>query len=217
MGRSSGVASARQSVHVRARPTASQGMCDTTSVSGQASSQALTVTILDTHPYFAFDGALNNAPIATGLGSWNERARGRCCARGVWPNQTYDSWAGSLNTSRIQFGVPWRGSNDCGFGAGPSWQHRGASKVCQPNILVLYLNLRVGASRRRDDLSLAGTSLPRARPTVERQFLQSGTRPKRRVWHAQSVGGVHGGLTACGMSCLAHGECGTVRAEYWRS
>ncbi|KAJ6449848.1 glycoside hydrolase family 5 protein [Mycena sanguinolenta] len=74
--------------------------------------------ILDTHPYFAFDGAPNDSPIATGLGTG---AGGDGVAPGgIWPKQACDSWAGSLNTSRIQFGVTVAGEfsngyNDCGL------------------------------------------------------------------------------------------------------
>ncbi|KAJ7259184.1 glycoside hydrolase superfamily [Mycena haematopus] len=72
--------------------------------------------ILDTHPYFAFDGALNNAPIATGLGTGEDGI----AAGGIWQKQACSSWGASLNTSRVQFGVTVAGEfsngyNDCGL------------------------------------------------------------------------------------------------------
>ncbi|KAJ6502722.1 glycoside hydrolase [Mycena vitilis] len=68
--------------------------------------------ILDTHPYFAFNGQPNDAPIATGDDA--------ASAGGTWPSQACKSWGGSLNTSREQFGVTVAGEfsngyNDCGL------------------------------------------------------------------------------------------------------
>ncbi|KAJ7773286.1 glycoside hydrolase family 5 protein [Mycena metata] len=68
--------------------------------------------ILDTHPYFAFDGQLNNAPIATSTDPLT--------AGGIWPKQACDSWGPSINTSRTAFGVTVAGEfsngyNDCGL------------------------------------------------------------------------------------------------------
>ncbi|KAJ7132694.1 glycoside hydrolase family 5 protein [Mycena filopes] len=70
--------------------------------------------ILDTHPYFAFSGAPNDDPIATSDDAMGTDAGGK------WPKQACDSWGGSLNTSRSQFGVTvageWsNGYNDCGL------------------------------------------------------------------------------------------------------
>jgi glucan 1,3-beta-glucosidase len=45
--------------------------------------------ILDTHPYFAFDGTSSTAPIATGTGLQ---------AGGIWPQTACNSWADSMNT-----------------------------------------------------------------------------------------------------------------------
>ncbi|KAF7359593.1 Glycoside hydrolase family 5 protein [Mycena venus] len=68
--------------------------------------------ILDTHPYFAFDGAPNNAPIATSLDPLQ--------AGGPWPKQACSAWGPSLNKSRSAFGVTVAGEfsngyNDCGL------------------------------------------------------------------------------------------------------
>ncbi|KAJ7752654.1 glycoside hydrolase family 5 protein [Mycena metata] len=70
--------------------------------------------ILDTHPYFAFDGAPNNQPIATADDPDSVDAGGR------WPAAACSTWGASLNTSREQFGVTvageWsNGYNDCGL------------------------------------------------------------------------------------------------------
>ncbi|KAF9058678.1 glycoside hydrolase superfamily, partial [Rhodocollybia butyracea] len=67
--------------------------------------------ILDTHPYFAFDGAPNVAPIATGTGP---------NAGGVWPSQACNAWGPVMNISRNTFGVTIAGEfsggyNDCGL------------------------------------------------------------------------------------------------------
>ncbi|KAJ7624672.1 glycoside hydrolase superfamily [Roridomyces roridus] len=68
--------------------------------------------ILDTHPYFAFDGSPNDAPIATGTDPSN--------AGGIWPKQACNAWGPSINTSRTAFGVTIAGEfsngyNDCGL------------------------------------------------------------------------------------------------------
>lgn len=47
--------------------------------------------ILDTHPYFAFDGQPNDAPIATGSGLGVQ-------AGGIWPRQACQAWGASINT-----------------------------------------------------------------------------------------------------------------------
>ncbi|TFY57321.1 hypothetical protein EVG20_g8595 [Dentipellis fragilis] len=67
--------------------------------------------ILDTHPYFAFSGQANNAPLIPddGLGE----------PGGVWPKQACSSWGGSINASQSAFGVTIAGEysnaiNDCG-------------------------------------------------------------------------------------------------------
>ncbi|EPQ55353.1 glycoside hydrolase [Gloeophyllum trabeum ATCC 11539] len=66
--------------------------------------------ILDTHPYFAFDGAPNNAPIATTDPN----------VGGVWPQQACNGWGPNMNQSQEAFGVTvageWSvGYNDCGL------------------------------------------------------------------------------------------------------
>ncbi|KAI6043526.1 glycoside hydrolase family 5 protein [Pisolithus marmoratus] len=66
--------------------------------------------IIDTHPYFAFNGESNNAPIATGTGLQ---------AGGTWP-QMACSWGPSINQSQVSFGVTIAGEfsvgyNDCGL------------------------------------------------------------------------------------------------------
>ncbi|KAJ7487059.1 glycoside hydrolase family 5 protein [Mycena latifolia] len=68
--------------------------------------------VLDTHPYFAFNGAPNDAPIATG----EDPAR----AGGAWPEKACATWAASMNQSRSAFGVTVAGEfsngyNDCGL------------------------------------------------------------------------------------------------------
>ncbi|KAJ7892517.1 glycoside hydrolase family 5 protein [Mycena olivaceomarginata] len=78
--------------------------------------------ILDTHPYFAFDGAKNDAPVATGteiVGSQPEAGDG-VVAGGIWPKQACSAWGPALNTSRSAFGVTVAGEfsngyNDCGL------------------------------------------------------------------------------------------------------
>ncbi|KAJ7061463.1 glycoside hydrolase family 5 protein [Mycena amicta] len=68
--------------------------------------------ILDTHPYFAFNGQPNDAPIATSTDPDS--------AGGQWPERACSGWGGSLNDSRSEFGVTvageWsNGYNDCGL------------------------------------------------------------------------------------------------------
>ncbi|KAF8197252.1 glycoside hydrolase superfamily [Mycena galopus ATCC 62051] len=58
--------------------------------------------ILDTHPYFAFDGQPNDTPLATGTGVGAVNGLG---SGGIWPKQACTSWAASLNTSRVTSGV----------------------------------------------------------------------------------------------------------------
>ncbi|KAJ7573996.1 glycoside hydrolase family 5 protein [Mycena floridula] len=76
--------------------------------------------ILDFHPYIAFNGQPNNAPIATGLGD---------DAGGIWPTQACHLWADAIKTSQTAFGVTIAGEfsngyNDCALYlrgiAGPS-------------------------------------------------------------------------------------------------
>ncbi|KAI6101447.1 glycoside hydrolase family 5 protein [Pisolithus croceorrhizus] len=67
--------------------------------------------MIDTHPYFAFDGEPNNAPIATGTGLQ---------AGGTWPQTACNSWGPSINQSQVGFGVTIAGEfsvgyNDCGL------------------------------------------------------------------------------------------------------
>ncbi|KAJ7182204.1 glycoside hydrolase family 5 protein [Mycena crocata] len=68
--------------------------------------------ILDTHPYFAFDGQPNDAPFATSTDPEQ--------AGGIWPKQACNAWGPSINTSRSAFGVTVAGEfsngyNDCGL------------------------------------------------------------------------------------------------------
>ncbi|KAJ7054682.1 glycoside hydrolase family 5 protein [Mycena amicta] len=68
--------------------------------------------ILDTHPYFAFDGQPNNAPIAT--------SEDPASAGGGWPKQACNAWGASINNSQTAFGVTVAGEfsngyNDCGL------------------------------------------------------------------------------------------------------
>lgn len=44
--------------------------------------------VLDTHPYFAFDGSSSTSPIDTGTGN---------NAGGVWPAQACNRWAAGIN------------------------------------------------------------------------------------------------------------------------
>ncbi|KAG6382083.1 glycoside hydrolase family 5 protein [Boletus reticuloceps] len=67
--------------------------------------------ILDTHPYFAFNGNSNTQPIATGTGLQ---------AGGIWPTTACDAWADSMNASQTAFGVTIAGEfsngyNPCGL------------------------------------------------------------------------------------------------------
>ncbi|EGN91810.1 glycoside hydrolase family 5 protein [Serpula lacrymans var. lacrymans S7.3] len=67
--------------------------------------------MLDTHPYFAFDGQANTQPIATGTG---------INAGGIWPKQACNAWGPGMNTSQTAFGVTFAGEfsngfNDCGL------------------------------------------------------------------------------------------------------
>ncbi|OCH91075.1 glycoside hydrolase [Obba rivulosa] len=72
--------------------------------------------ILDTHPYFAFDGQPNDAPIdipATG-------GNGTTLLGGQWPSQACSAWGPGMNASRGNFGVTMAGEfsngfNDCGY------------------------------------------------------------------------------------------------------
>lgn len=62
--------------------------------------------MLDTHPYFAFDGSPSTAPITPNGGTWASQA----CA----------NWGAELNQSQTAFGVTFAGEfsagfNDCGF------------------------------------------------------------------------------------------------------
>ncbi|KAH9175029.1 glycoside hydrolase family 5 protein [Lactarius sanguifluus] len=68
--------------------------------------------ILDTHPYFAFNGQSNTSPIDVddGLGE----------PGGIWPKQACNSWGPSINRSQSAFGVTVAGEfsngfNDCGL------------------------------------------------------------------------------------------------------
>ncbi|KAH7883443.1 glycoside hydrolase family 5 protein [Phlebopus sp. FC_14] len=70
--------------------------------------------ILDTHPYFAFNGQPNTEPIATGTGLQ---------AGGIWPNTACSAWADItdfFSHSQTAFGVTLAGEfsngiNDCGL------------------------------------------------------------------------------------------------------
>ncbi|KIJ63488.1 glycoside hydrolase family 5 protein [Hydnomerulius pinastri MD-312] len=64
--------------------------------------------ILDTHPYFAFNGGDNTEPIATGTGLE---------AGGVWPQQACNAWGDSLNNSQTAFGVTLAGEFSNGYNA----------------------------------------------------------------------------------------------------
>ena len=44
--------------------------------------------LIDTHPYFAFGGGANTAPVATGTG---------INAGGIWPSQACSTWASGIN------------------------------------------------------------------------------------------------------------------------
>ncbi|KAF5328072.1 hypothetical protein D9619_013626 [Psilocybe cf. subviscida] len=67
--------------------------------------------VLDTHQYFAFNGAPNTDPIDTGTGPG---------AGGTWPDAACNGWTPWFNTSRNTFGPTvageWsNGFNDCGL------------------------------------------------------------------------------------------------------
>ncbi|KAG2741648.1 glycoside hydrolase [Suillus brevipes Sb2] len=67
--------------------------------------------VLDSHPYFAFSGNSNSAPIATGTG---------LDAGGIWPALACSRWATAMNVSQTAFGVTIAGEfsngfNDCGL------------------------------------------------------------------------------------------------------
>jgi hypothetical protein len=67
--------------------------------------------ILDTHPYFAFNGNPNIQPISTGTGAG---------AGGIWPGQACTAWGPGMNASQTAFGVTVAGEfsagyNDCGL------------------------------------------------------------------------------------------------------
>ncbi|KAI0039236.1 glycoside hydrolase family 5 protein [Auriscalpium vulgare] len=68
--------------------------------------------VLDTHPYFAFDGQPNLDPLVTddGVGE----------PGGIWPKQACQAWGPGMNTSQTGFGVTIAGEfsnaiNDCGL------------------------------------------------------------------------------------------------------
>ncbi|KAF9783864.1 glycoside hydrolase family 5 protein [Thelephora terrestris] len=68
--------------------------------------------ILDSHPYFAFNGEANDSPISTTGPDGNYG--------GVWPQQACSSWANQMVSSQSAFGVSIAGEysngfNDCGF------------------------------------------------------------------------------------------------------
>ncbi|PSS05560.1 hypothetical protein PHLCEN_2v3730 [Hermanssonia centrifuga] len=70
---------------------------------------------LDTHPYFAFDGAANSAPIAAPATGGDGTMLG-----GPWPLQACNAWGPDQNNSRSNFGVTIAGEfsngfNDCGL------------------------------------------------------------------------------------------------------
>ena len=56
--------------------------------------------ILDTHPYFAFNGGSNTDPIATGTGLE---------AGGIWPQNACNAWADSMNTRYLR--LNWSASH----------------------------------------------------------------------------------------------------------
>lgn len=67
--------------------------------------------MIDTHPYFAFDGEPNDAPIATGTGLQ---------AGGTWPQLACNTFGPPINQSQVAFGVTIAGEfsvgyNDCGL------------------------------------------------------------------------------------------------------
>ncbi|KAI0919436.1 hypothetical protein AcV7_006173 [Taiwanofungus camphoratus] len=71
--------------------------------------------VLDTHPYFAFDGQPNNQPIDIPATGGNGTVYG-----GQWPQQACNAWGPEMNQSRNAFGVTIAGEfsngwNDCGL------------------------------------------------------------------------------------------------------
>jgi len=66
--------------------------------------------MLDTHPYFAFDGQPNNAPLNVPAVGSDGSFLG-----GTWPKQACSAWGPSINTSRSQFGVTIAGEFSNGF------------------------------------------------------------------------------------------------------
>ncbi|THH04547.1 hypothetical protein EW146_g10148 [Bondarzewia mesenterica] len=85
--------------------------------------------ILDTHPYFVFDGQPNNSPLVDDDGTGEPG--------GVWPKQACSAWGPSINTSRSAFGVTVAGEfsngyNDCGLfvnGVGNGASYKGDCSV----------------------------------------------------------------------------------------
>ncbi|KAI9465211.1 glycoside hydrolase family 5 protein [Lactarius psammicola] len=65
--------------------------------------------VLDTHPYFAFNGQSNTSPIDAddGLGE----------PGGVWPKQACNSWGPNINNSQSAFGVTVAGEFSNGYNA----------------------------------------------------------------------------------------------------
>ncbi|KAJ7627476.1 glycoside hydrolase family 5 protein [Roridomyces roridus] len=68
--------------------------------------------ILDSHPYFAFNGQPNTDPVDTGTDPSS--------AGGVWPKKACTGWAASFVKSRSAFGITLAGEwstsiNDCGL------------------------------------------------------------------------------------------------------
>ncbi|KAI0319281.1 glycoside hydrolase superfamily [Amylostereum chailletii] len=68
--------------------------------------------ILDTHPYFAFDGQPNDAPIAT---SEEGKLVADGASGGPWPLQACSAWSDSISTSSVAFGVTVAGEFSNGF------------------------------------------------------------------------------------------------------
>ncbi|CAL1711949.1 unnamed protein product [Somion occarium] len=71
--------------------------------------------VLDTHPYFAFDGQPNDEPIDIPAVGGDGTTLG-----GQWPRQACSAWGNSVNGSRSNFGVTVAGEfsnafNDCGL------------------------------------------------------------------------------------------------------
>ncbi|KAI0262189.1 glycoside hydrolase superfamily [Gloeopeniophorella convolvens] len=87
--------------------------------------------ILDTHPYFAFDGQPNNEPLVTddGIGE----------PGGIWPKQACNAWGPNINTSQSAFGVTIAGEfsngyNDCGLFINGVQGHPNFGGDCTPFI-----------------------------------------------------------------------------------